>query len=208
MSRPSASLQLEVADLREEIGDLRAELAQLRREVRELRREYRADSRASGDSRLESHAGSRTGYGSPTPSSTTRGGRQSPDPERDYSVVDSAPAVSGSAPATPLTWIERENICDRIGEFISNSLQGLHRGTSHRDQIPLPSRLWLIVRDYQGQIYTPVKVVKSWTSCKASVKRPGGGECGDSIFVGLPSEREARRVVYTAGLEWPQVIEQ
>lgn len=49
MSRPSASLQLEVADLREEIGDLRAELAQLRREVRELRREYRADSRASAD---------------------------------------------------------------------------------------------------------------------------------------------------------------
>ncbi|CAL1138310.1 unnamed protein product [Cladocopium goreaui] len=182
-----------VADLREEIGDLRAELAQLRREVRELRREYRADSRASADSRLESHAGSRTGYGSPTPSSTTRGGQQSPDPERDYSVVDSAPAASGSAPATPLTWIERENICDRIGEFISNSLQGLHRGTSHRDQIPLPSRLWLIVRDYQGQIYTPVKVVKSWTSCKALVKRPGGGECGDSIFVGLPSEREARR---------------
>ena len=59
--------------------------------------------------------------------------------------------------------------------------------------------------DHQGlsraHLHT-VKLVRSWSSCKALMKPPG-----DSIFVGLPSEREARRVVYSAGLEWPQVIE-
>ena len=33
------------------------------------------------------------------------------------------------------------------------------------------------------------------------VKR--GSSAGDSIFVGLPSEREARRVVHAATLRWP-----
>ena len=63
-----------------------------------------------------------------------------------------------------------------------------------------------MVRDYAGQIYTPVKVVKSWTSCKVLCK-PTNHECGDSVFVGLPSEREARRVVQAAQLTWPAVIE-
>lgn len=208
MSRRSISLEREVADLREEVGDLRADLAQLRRELRDLRRQRGGDSRASIDSRPESRSDSRTGYASPTPSSTTRGGHQSPEPERDFSVVESAPSGAASVPGTPLTWIQREVICDKIGDFISNSLEGRHRGQSHRDQIPLPSRIWVIVRDYEGQIYTPVKVVKTWTSCKALVKHPSGGDCGDSIFVGLPSEREARRVIFSAGLDWPQVVEQ
>ena len=40
-----------------------------------------------------------------------------------------------------------------------------------------------------------MKVVKSWTSCKVLCK-PNNHECGDSVFVGLSSEREARRVVH------------
>ena len=35
--------------------------------------------------------------------------------------------------------------------------------------------------------------------CKVKV----GNDVGDSIFVGLPSEREARRVVHAATLDWP-----
>lgn len=61
------------------------------------------------------------------------------------------------------------------------------------------------MRDYEGQIYSPVKVVRSWSSAKVLVKR--GATCGDAIFVGLPSEREGRRAIAIAGLQWPEVIE-
>jgi hypothetical protein len=61
----------------------------------------------------------------------------------------------------------------------------------------LASRLWIIVRDHSGLIYTPVKVVRSWASCKLLVKH-----------LWVLSEREARRVIHSAQLEWPQVIEQ
>jgi hypothetical protein len=116
-------------------------------------------------------------------------------------------AAGPSSAPCHLSWLEREAICDQIGKFLARSISGGFRGASGRDRIPLPSRLWIIVRDFAGQIYTPVKVVRSWTSCKVLCK-PCNNECGDSVFVVVPSEREARRVVAAAELEWPAVIEQ
>ena len=69
---------------------------------------------------------------------------------------------------------------DCIGRFIINCLEGRHRGNIGREEIPLASRLWIIVRDHSGLIYTPVKVVRSWASCKLLVK-PRGVDLGDSI---------------------------
>lgn len=98
-----------------------------------------------------------------------------------------------------------EDIADQIGGFIARAVAGLNRGNSGREKNPLASRLWIVVRDYEGQIYSPVKVVRSWSSAKVLVKR--GSTCGDAIFVGLPSEREGRRAIAIAGLQWPDVIE-
>ena len=222
-SQPSLPLQTEVGYLREEVEDLRREVGRLRRELRSALQprgtlsgisEGGSDSRDSraSDSRAEDSVPR-----SPTPSGysyTSAGG--SPEPERHSGERQQVPVFGGlqsvqTVPAAngpvSLSWIEREEICTGIGQFIARSLEGRHRGTSGREKIPNASKLWVIVRDYAGQIYTPVKVVRTWTSCRDLVK-PGGQDPGDSIFVGLPSEREARRVVHAAGLTWPQAIEQ
>jgi hypothetical protein len=68
-------------------------------------------------------------------------------------------------------------------------LEVSHRGASGRDLNPLPSRIWVVVRDYAGQIYTPVRVFRSWGSCKILVKH--FEDVGDSLFCGFPSERGA-----------------
>lgn len=65
----------------------------------------------------------------------------------------------------------------------------------------------IIVCDYNGLIHTLVKVVKTWASCRLLCK-PSNTECGDLVFVGGPSEREARRFLQAVDLKWPQAIKQ
>ena len=204
MGHRSRSLEAELADLRDEVEDLRSEVNRLRREVRDLRRE-RGDSRRSALSSVDSRSDSRGGYGSPSPSTAPASDRPSPEPER-ASQSRTSNGRGGSSSATNLSWIEREAICDRIGAFFISALEGRHRGNSGREEIPCASRFRIVARDHSGQIYTPVKVLRSWTSCKALVC-PGGADPADSVLVGVPSEREARRVVHAAHLEWPQAIE-
>ena len=66
----------------------------------------------------------------------------------------------------------------------------------------MKSRLYIIVKDRAGNFYTnPVKIEKTWRSAKALVEKEGS--FGDAIFVGLPSEREAKAAVQEAGFQWP-----
>ena len=206
MNQEFRALQLEVVDLREEVEGLRGELARLRRAVTSLRAgdplsSVRESDWESEDSySLVSEAGGAasvvsSGYQSTTPLQTPL---RSPTPQR-APQLPVAPLQSG------ITWKEREVIAEQVGGFLARAISGVHRGTSGRERNPLPSRLWIIVRDYAGQIYTPVKVVRSWSSAQLLVKR--GTQCGDAVFVGLPSEREGRRAVECAGLVWPDVIE-
>ena len=126
---------------------------------------------------------------------------------RSYTPQTEAPSALGSDPERSggsrisQTWLEREAICDEIGEFIKRSLDGDHRGASGRDRLRLPSRIWLVFRDYEGLCYKPGRVCRSWQICKNLVKRGDG--IGDSVFVGFPSEREARRVAGRSGVGWP-----
>jgi hypothetical protein len=194
----------ELQDLREEVEDLRAEVRRLRRGLSELRALV-VEQQGTTSGRDSA------GLGSYTSASF------SPSPDRTVGIATAAPAVVQSVPEqvelglgpsahTTLTWQQREEICDQIGRFLARSIAGAHRGSSGRERINLPSRLWIIVRDFSGQIYTPVKVVRSWSSCKVLCK-PSNNECGDSVFVGVPLEREARRVVAAAQLEWPGAVE-
>ena len=100
-----------------------------------------------------------------------------------------------------MSWGEREAICDEIGEWFLRCLRGLHRGSSGRDRIPLSSRVWIVARDFDGFVYKPCQIYHSFSECKHLVKR--GSECGESVFIGVPSEREARRIVAVAQLGWP-----
>ena len=101
-----------------------------------------------------------------------------------------------------LSWEEREAVCEEIAGWVRRCLDSSHRGSSGRDRIHLPSRIWIVARSCEGDNYNPVTVCRTFGACKRLVKR--GEDCGDSIFVGLPSIREAQRVVSFAGLQWPQ----
>ena len=207
-----ASLQLEVAELREEVDSLRVELTRLRRVVAELRVDR------SNFGRVELDSISESGYSYVTDRDSHYTAEQS---VRESSRLSPSNYSGGGAPGSPglvteapsgppcvLSWAQREAIADGIGLFLHRSLGGEHRQSSGRDRIPLPSRIWIICRDFAGQIYTPVKVVRSWSSCRELCKPRGvPGAPGDAVFVGLPSEREGRRAVAAAGLIWPQAVE-
>lgn len=213
-------MERRVENLEEAVGDLQDEVRYLRGELRRVRRligEPFLDQPAAG--------GARSGLGSIEESEVESNGSYSfvegaSEVERySPSVAPSSVAArsvgQGSTSPTPLpsstggaargrctlTWAEREHICGDIAAFLVRCRTGQARGTSGRDRINLPSRVWLVCRDFEGQDYNPVLIYKIFALCKDLVKR--GSDCGQSIFVGLPSEREARFVVALAGLEWP-----
>eukprot|EP00435_Cladocopium_sp_Y103_P059707 s418_g21.t1 len=172
--------QVEVAELREEVDSLKLEVGRLRRELAGLR--VRTTS--------ESYSRSESEGSFSVISQGIAAGASSARP----ALPPAAPTAAPSSPSPSLTWEERDRIADGIGRYLARCVAGDNRGTSGRDQVSLGSKLWIVVRDYAGQIYTPVRVSRSWGSVKALVK-PSGPDPGDSIFVGVPSEREARRAV-------------
>ena len=194
-----------LSELEDIVDELREEIRFLRGEVRRLRRLVEdRDSRdtVSGDSHRSSRAPSDGSY-----SLVSRGFNEEASRSRSYTPQAGTPSAPGSDPERSggsrlsQPWLEREAICDEIGDFIRRSLDGDHRGASGRDRLHLPSRIWLVFRDYEGLCYKPVRVCRSWQSCKDLVKRGDGA--GDSVYVGLPSEREACRVAGRAGVGWP-----
>ena len=217
MSSPEVrALRQEVGDLRDEVDSLRSELSRVRRAVTDLRlggdySESRSDSRRAIEEESEdsytvvSESFSRSGAVGHRP-------QQAASPIRPATSLSSSPTpdsaaagIGGGYNKPVLSWEERFAIVDQISGFIERSLAGDHRGTSGREKIPLQSRYWVVIRDYAGQIYTPVKVFTQWGSAKSLVKR--AQDCGDSIFIGFPSEQEGKRAIEGAGLRWPARFE-
>lgn len=212
MERRLADLEDSFEELKEEVTFLRGEVRSLRRRLRDcpLEQDSRSGTtppRGSRDSRPEADSGSEGSFrlvqdfDSRASKSRSDGGSAGYAPrDRSPSAADSqATSVASSRCST--TWLEREQICDGIAEYIRRALRGEHRGPSGRDRIPLASRIWLVFRDFEGRVYQPVKVCRNFTDCKALVKR--GEDCGQSVFIGLPSEREACRVAGISGVGWP-----
>ena len=210
MERRVAILEDSVEELRDEVDFLKAEIRSLRRRLRDIPtdRESVASGdplRDSRDSRRSVETGSEGSFSvvRDFDAGASRSRTDGPSPsftpnERSPSAADSR---GPSCATCSLTWLERENICDRIAEYIRRALRGDHRGESGRDRIPLASRIWRVFRDFEGVVYQPVRVCRTFGECRALVKR--GESCGDSVFVGLPSEREACRVAGVSGVGWP-----
>ena len=59
-----------------------------------------------------------------------------------------------------------------------------------------------MVRSIRGEVFSPVKIFGSWVRTKEL-----GNSSGDSVFVGLPFEREARVCIAAAGLDYPAEVE-
>ena len=191
MDQRVADLELLVAELRGEIGQCRLEIARLR---------HRLEGAGSGGAEEESGgSGERL----------VRGRANSPS--GSYSLVGESRltvtevgAARGPEQITrvapdPQSWTERETICVEIGRWIVRCLAELPRGPSGRDRLVLSSRVWLVVRDYEGRVRQPALIFHRFSDCRPVVKR---GQClGDSIFVGLPSLRELRVVAASAGID-------
>eukprot|EP00438_Fugacium_kawagutii_P003587 Skav221595 [mRNA] locus=scaffold1698:356642:357124:+ [translate_table: standard] len=135
-------------------------------------------------------------------------------------VVDLRQSSSGTTPATasypaggagaaatgPLTWEDRLAIASQIGKYLERADRGNHRGESGRSLVPLASRYWIVIRDFNGERFNPVRVFNRWAGAKSLVKR--GDQVGESVFVGLPSEREVRAVLLSGGFRGEGRIEQ
>lgn len=207
------ALRAEVEELRETVEDLQAELRLVRRSLAGLR------------------AGAAVAAAPPTPSSFAEGrtdeeeddfslisggrgqghpargadSRASPSPEvaRSGTTGRDSRSPSGSGPG--LNWAERDRLADSIGAWVARALEGRHRGASGRDRNPLASRFWVVFRDINGLIYDPPLVFRSFGGARDLCKR--GAISGDSVWLGLPSEREVSRVIAGAGLSWAGVTQ-
>ncbi len=180
--------------MEQRVADLEREVTFLRQEIVRLTGELVLLSRNSAD-----HSDRQSSVASVLDSPL-----RPPGSSTAYSLVSEPAANSNRSPGTvpdPQSWPDRERICEQIGVWLARGLVGDHRGASGRDRLHLSSRVWIVARDFVGQDYNPIVVCNSFHACKILVKR--GESCGESLFIGLPSKREAKIVASVAGLEWP-----
>ena len=105
-------------------------------------------------------------------------------------------------PVGPYSWSLREAGARDIGAYLKRCLEGQHRGESGRDQINrLQSRVYIVVRDFDRKVCNPPLLLKAFTEVRSLCNRDGN--CGESIFIGVPSFHEASFAVLGAGLQWP-----
>ncbi len=100
------------------------------------------------------------------------------------------------------TWEFRERVARECGDFLRRALAGDFRGNSGRHRLRIASTLYVVLRDANGRVtLDPARVYRSFNNVRAVCGRGGG--FADSVFVGVPTEREGRIVVERAGATWP-----
>ncbi|CAE7695458.1 unnamed protein product, partial [Symbiodinium sp. CCMP2456] len=177
------------------MSDLEGELLSLANAVRELTLEVRKQGRELQalhrlvESRLDFQVISEPDSSRPaTPARLTAASSAS------------AVAVSSSKQASGLiSDQERRLVAERIGAFFKRSLAGQHRGASGREDNPLGSKLYVLIRDAQGCTYSPPVLVASFAKLKRLVK-PQGVVSEEAIFCGFPTQWEAALACSSAGL--------
>ena len=123
------------------------------------------------------------------------------DGSRPSPAAGASSAASGaSASQTPASEEERSAVAREVGRFLRAQLDGRLSGSSGRDKISLPNRIYLVCRDIEGKTYNPPLVLERFYEVRNLCKR--GSSFGNSIFVGLPSKWEARLAVEAASLRW------
>ena len=95
----------------------------------------------------------------------------------------------------------RREIARGIGQWLKRCVAGEIRGPSGRDQINFPSKLYMVVRDIHLKGHTPPLIFFIWAETKSfgAVR----GQPSESIFIGLPSNEEARVALASAGFGFP-----
>lgn len=99
-------------------------------------------------------------------------------------------------------WAEREAVARGIGLWLRRSVSGEHRGNSGRHRVRESSRLYIVCRDFFGVDHLdPVRICQRFAEVKALCSR--NGDWGESVFIGLPSQREVRAALLAGGFNEP-----
>lgn len=122
------------------------------------------------------------------------------DTRASETPASEASEVARNQPVVPPLTAGRRAILVGIGAWLKASLEGKRRGVSGRDSLPESSTCYIVVRNFNREVFHPVLVTHSYSEVCAETKR--GGDPGDSIFIGLPCIRDARIVVSAANFVW------
>ena len=138
--------------------------------------------------------------------------------EREFEVVEApsssvpprasvaASSSTSSAASGPLNWEQRLALAGDTGDYLRNALTGTITDKPAKGRHSLPNRVYILVRDVNGTEYTnPVRVFRAFKDLEPLVKKQGSFK--DSVFVGLPSQREAQAAVGQAEFVWPATLE-
>ena len=176
--------------LRAEIDSLRSSLEALRIEVREL-----------GDRVIELEGGGGYLPSSPprAPSGAAASAKAASISNSHYSVLSGSPSSNRSLVGVEDTEA-RAQLAREIGDFIRRALEGNFRGSSGRDRLRLASRLYLVFADFHGNRLSPPRVIRNFAEVSSLCKQ--GPDAGQSVFIGVPSQWEARIVFSQAGFDW------
>lgn len=98
----------------------------------------------------------------------------------------------------------REELAKEIGRFLRRGLAGERLGTSGRDKLRLQNRCYLICKDFEGRVLEEPLFTTSFATVRSTCKR--GSDCGFSLFVGFPSQWEARVAAVEAGVVVPPAL--
>ena len=140
---------------------------------------------------------------------------EEPLTESSAASVASSAAHRGSigpAPASsrgPVDVTDRagcETLARDLGAFIRRALAGEHTQGSGRDRLNLKSRVYLVFAGFDRVHLSRPKVFLQFNQVSAICKR--GSSFGSSVFIGVPSQWEARVVIESAGFEWSSRNEQ
>ena len=130
----------------------------------------------------------------------------------DFDLVSEVVEPSSRAPASTTPTASDSGLAsfrvaaaEEIGAWIRRGLRGEHRGLSGREKIPQANQYYVVVRDLLGEVHNPPLLFKAWSAAKPHCQHLG--QCGDSIFVGLPSQAEVRIVLRSAQLRLPAALE-
>lgn len=124
--------------------------------------------------------------------------------ESPFTVVESSHSTPGSVDHE--SWTEREAFARELGRWFRGRLQGQQNGLSGRDRFRLSSRYYLVAANHRGErVSPPLRVFQRLSDVKQICYRENGW--GESIFIGVPSLREAKLLATAAHLPWPDRLE-
>ena len=95
----------------------------------------------------------------------------------------------------------RSELARQVGLYLRRCLGPGPRGSSGRDRLRLQNRCYVIVADFNGRQLPEVAFVTAFSEVRRICKR--GADCGQSIFVGLPTKWEARVALEAGGFALP-----